>query len=87
MSAMDELFDKVWYNRHMNMMYHLDNGDIEVIPAGTKRHGNDVIHEDTLDQAKLQLNESGINMKILGLGATLNGGAQWEAFCPAMGLG
>ncbi|OSX82479.1 hypothetical protein B9L20_23335 [Serratia marcescens] len=23
MSAMDELFDKVWYNRHMNMMYHL----------------------------------------------------------------
>jgi len=53
MSAMDELFDKVWYNRHMNMMYHLDNGDIEVVPAGTKRHGNDVIHEDTLDQAKI----------------------------------
>jgi hypothetical protein len=36
MSAMDELFDKVWYNRHMNMMYHLNNGDIEVVPAGTK---------------------------------------------------
>ncbi|HAW0470576.1 TPA: DUF4935 domain-containing protein, partial [Escherichia coli] len=31
MSAMDELFDKVWYNRHMNMMYHIDNGDIEVV--------------------------------------------------------
>ncbi|HEI3973927.1 TPA: DUF4935 domain-containing protein, partial [Escherichia coli] len=53
MSAMDELFDKVWYNRHMNMMYHLDNGDIEVVPAGTKRYGNDVIHEDILGQAEI----------------------------------
>ncbi|MFW9343932.1 PIN domain-containing protein [Xanthomonas perforans] len=53
MSAMDELFDKVWYNRHMNMIYHLDNGDIEVVPAGTNRYGNDVIHEDILSQAKV----------------------------------
>ena len=60
-------------------MYHLDNGDIEIVPAGTKRYGNDVIHEDILGQAKLQLSGSGINMKILGLGATLNGDAQWEA--------
>jgi hypothetical protein len=37
----------------MNMMYHLDNGDIEVVPAGTKRYGNDVIHEDILGQAEI----------------------------------
>lgn len=24
LEALDEIFDKVWYNRHMN--YHLDNG-------------------------------------------------------------
>lgn len=53
MTAMDELFDKIWYNRHMNRMYHLKNGDIEVIPAGTNRYGNDVIHEDILGQAKV----------------------------------
>lgn len=53
MAAMDELFDKIWYNRHMNMMHHLENGDIEIIPAGTNRYGNDVIHEDILGQAKV----------------------------------
>ncbi len=53
MSAMDESFDKVWYNRHMNMMSHLENGDIEVVPTGTKRYGNDVIHEDILYQARI----------------------------------
>lgn len=53
MSAMDELFDKVWYNRHMNMMCHIENGSIEIVPAGTKRYGNDVIHEDILGKAKI----------------------------------
>lgn len=53
MSSMDELFDKVWYNRHMNMIYHLENGDMEVVPSGTKRYGDDVIHEDILSQAKV----------------------------------
>lgn len=52
MSAMDELFDKVWYNRHMNLIYHIENGDTEIVPAGTQRYGNDVIHEDVLVRAK-----------------------------------
>jgi hypothetical protein len=52
MSAMDELFDKVWYNRHMNMMYHIENGEREIIPAGTERYGSDVIHEDVLIRAE-----------------------------------
>ena len=49
---MDELFDKVWYNRHMNMMYHIDEGETEIVPAGTPRYGNGVIHEDVLIRAK-----------------------------------
>ncbi len=53
MSAMDELFDKIWYNRHMNMMYHIDNGDTEVVPTGTPRYGNNLIHEDVLAKAKV----------------------------------
>ncbi|UTY57187.1 PIN domain-containing protein [Massilia sp. erpn] len=52
MSALDELFDKVWYNRHMNLMYHIENGDVEIVPAGTKRYGNEVVHEDVLVRAK-----------------------------------
>lgn len=52
MSALDELFDKVWYNRHMNLMYDIENGHVEIVPAGTKRHGNGVVHEDILMGAK-----------------------------------
>lgn len=51
LAAMDELFDKVWYNRHMNRMYNLENGDIEIVPKGTQRYGNNVIHQDILDGA------------------------------------
>ena len=53
LSALDELFDKVWYNRHMNLMYHIENGDTEIVPTGTQRYGNDVIHEDVLVRAKV----------------------------------
>ncbi|MGW8389642.1 PIN domain-containing protein [Pseudoduganella sp. HUAS MS19] len=52
MSALDELFDKVWYNRHMNLMYDIENGNVEIVPAGTKRYGNEVVHEDILMGAK-----------------------------------
>jgi hypothetical protein len=52
MSALDELFDKVWYNRHMNLMYDIENGNVEIVPAGTKRYGNEVVHEDILIGAK-----------------------------------
>ena len=42
---MDELVDKVWYNRHCNRNYEIENGDIRIIPDGSTEHGNDVIHE------------------------------------------
>lgn len=52
MLAMDELFDKVWYNRHMNMMYRIDTSETEIVPAETELYGNNVIHEDVLLMAK-----------------------------------
>lgn len=51
LGAMDELVDKVWYNRHMNRMYRLEQGEIEIVPEGTQRYGNGVIHEHILKGA------------------------------------
>ena len=48
LDVMDELVDKVWYNRHQNRMWGIENGDIEVVPEGTERYGNGVIHENIL---------------------------------------
>ncbi len=48
---MDELVDKVWYNRHMNRISHLEQGDIEIVSEGTERYGNGVIHEHILKGA------------------------------------
>lgn len=45
LSAMDELVDKVWYNRHCSRAYHIEGGNIAIIPDGEERHGSDVIHE------------------------------------------
>lgn len=45
LNAMDEFVDKIWFNRHCNRAYHIENGDIEIVPDGTERYGNDVIHE------------------------------------------
>lgn len=53
MSAMDELFDKVWYNRHMNLLYRIEHGEIEVIPADTQNYGSNVIDEAVLARAKV----------------------------------
>ncbi len=52
LDAMDEIVDKVWYNRHQYLMWQIENGEIEIIPEGTQRYGNDVIHEDILKGAK-----------------------------------
>lgn len=49
--AMDELFDKIWYNRHCNRMYRIEQGEIKIIPSNTQKYGNDVIHEDVLRSA------------------------------------
>lgn len=51
LGAMDELVDKVWYNRHMNMMYGLEEGEIEIVEDGTERYGNEVIHRSILKGA------------------------------------
>jgi hypothetical protein len=51
LNSVDELQDKVWYNRHMIRLYYIEQGKIQIIPKGTKRFGNDVIHEDILEGA------------------------------------
>lgn len=51
LNVMDELVDKVWYNRHQNLIWRINEGEIEVVPKGTERYGNHVIHENILDDA------------------------------------
>lgn len=45
LESMDELTDKIWYNRHCNRVHGIETGKITLIPDGTERYGNDVIHE------------------------------------------
>lgn len=45
LSAMDELIDKVWYNRHLNLAYHIEKGTIRIIPDSEEKYGHDVIQE------------------------------------------
>ena len=45
LSAMDELVDKIWYNRHCNRSYGIENGDIRIVSDDTQEYGNDIIHE------------------------------------------
>lgn len=51
LDVMDELVDKVWYNRHQNRMRQIERGEIEVVPKGTERYGSAVIHEHILEGA------------------------------------
>ena len=51
LDVMDELVDKVWYNRHQNRMWQIEHGEIEVVPEGTERYGSAVIHEHILEGA------------------------------------
>lgn len=51
LDSMDELVDKVWYNRHQNRMWEIEHGKIEIIPEGTEHYGNGVIHEHILKGA------------------------------------
>ncbi len=51
LSSMDELVDKIWYNRHCNRSYQIENGDICIVPKGTKKYTHDVIHEDIWEGA------------------------------------
>jgi len=46
LSAMDELVDKIWYNRcYCNLLYGVENGDIRIVPDGTQEYGNGVVHD------------------------------------------
>jgi len=49
--SMDELVDKVWYNRHCNNRYKIENGEIRMVPKGTEEYGNEVMHEDIWEGA------------------------------------
>lgn len=51
LNVMDELVDKVWYNRHQNLIWRINEGEIEIVPKGTESYSNHVIHEDILDDA------------------------------------
>ena len=51
LSSMDELVDKVWYNRHCNRCFKFENGEIRIVPKGTQEYGNEVIHEDIWEGA------------------------------------
>jgi len=51
LDEMDELVDKVWYNRHQNLLWEIEHGEIEIVPEGTKRYGKDLIHENILKGA------------------------------------
>ena len=51
LDAMDELVDKVWYNRHKNLRCHIESGDVRIVPDGTQGYGDDVIHESVLKGA------------------------------------
>ncbi|MCW2292390.1 hypothetical protein M2262_002440 [Pseudomonas sp. BIGb0408] len=45
LGAMDELVDKVWYNRHMNRAHYIEQGTINLIPDGVEHNSNGEIHQ------------------------------------------
>jgi hypothetical protein len=51
LEAMDELTDKIWYNRHCNRAHWIEKGKIKIIPDGTDRYDNDVIHQSIWEGA------------------------------------
>jgi hypothetical protein len=51
LNEMDELVDKVWYNRHQNRMWRIGQGKVKVVPEGTRQYGGNIIHEDILNGA------------------------------------
>lgn len=51
LDAMDELFDKVWYNRHHNLRCEIETGEVRIVPDDDQEYGNNVIHESVLQGA------------------------------------
>ncbi|MBE9402550.1 DUF4935 domain-containing protein [Acinetobacter albensis] len=52
LEVMDELVDKIWYTRHQNLRWKIEEGEIEIVPKGTKHYGNDDILERAKQAAK-----------------------------------
>ncbi|WP_158773622.1 PIN domain-containing protein [Cobetia sp. L2A1] len=51
LDSMDELVDKVWFNRHQNHMRLIENGRIKIVPEGTERYDSNIIHENIFQGA------------------------------------
>lgn len=52
LEVMDELVDKIWYTRHQNLRWKIEECEIEIVPKGTKHYGNDDILERAKQAAK-----------------------------------
>jgi hypothetical protein len=66
LDSIEEFTDKIWYNRHMNLIYEIENDKVTIVPQGTKKYGNDVIHEDILKRAKNSAEKVRAKYKDLG---------------------
>lgn len=51
LDSMDELVDKVWFNRHQNLMRLIENGRIKIVLEGTERYDSNIIHENIFQGA------------------------------------
>lgn len=51
LDSIDELTDKIWYNRHMYRAHMIEQGQVELIPQDSDKHGSSVIHQDIWDGA------------------------------------
>ena len=50
--AMDELVDKIWYNRHRDREFDIENGDIRIVSDESKKYGNNVIQKSDWENAQ-----------------------------------
>ena len=54
-SELEELLDKIWYNRHLNLRHRVEVGKMKIIPKGTPVSPtikSPVIHQDIFERAK-----------------------------------
>lgn len=51
LDSLDEFTDKLWYSRHKYREQKIEEGEVQIIPKGDKRHGSDVIHSDIWEGA------------------------------------
>ncbi len=54
-AAIDELFDKIWYNRHMNLRHGIESGRIKLVDKETfpvRDHTRRPVQRDVWQQAQ-----------------------------------